>query len=319
MSQTASPQPVSIPTASYQAFEQGAHSERFLIHLLGSQLKGGIGALYSNFDLKDPNILQQIMRQLESEGKDVANPLGLFGNDVDNAENELQKALRAALEWSNQNDGQINVSKTGQVEMRPVLEVLDGRTPRNIEQQDAQKLQNFFSAVFDNPSEVDLSAPNAFDAWYSKIKESEIPKVQLHPERIPAAAMQSADLSRQPALTASAKLGFVDSVEMAEGKMWEATGKLALACVVAGVSVGAAAISGGALLPLATTAFSWSAMGLAATATGTAATTAVSAGIGVVQAVGDVGKSVVSAVSALPPCQYVARLFNRQHEAAYAR
>lgn len=330
---TAPLQPVSIPTASYQAFEQGAHSERFLIHLLGSQLKGGIGALYSNFDLKDPNILQQIMRQLESEGKDVGNPLSLFGNDVDNAENELQKALRASLEWSNRNDDQINVSRSGKTEMRPVLQVLDDRAPRNILAEDAQKLQNFFLAVFENSSEVDLSAPNAFDTWYNRIKNDGIPAVEIHPERIPAAAMQSGDLSRQQALTASAKLGFVDSVQTAEGKMWEATGKLTLACVVAGASVLVATATGGlaipivgvvSMAPIATGAFQVSGLVLAATATGTAATTAVSAGIGVVQAVGDVGKSVVSAIpgacqSVRNGCQYVAGLFNRQHAMEHAR
>lgn len=292
------PQPVSIPAASYQAFEKGAHSERFLIHLLGSQLNGGMAALYNQFDVSNPDVLSQIIHQLELEGKDFGNPLGLFGNDPASAANELKKALQASLEWSKQNNNEINVSRSGGNEMRPVLQVLDSRASRNILAEDAQKLQNFFSAVFDNPSEVDLSAPNAFDAWYNRIKKDGIPAVEIHPERIPAAAMQSGDLSQQSALTASAKLGFVGSVEMAEGKMLEATGKLVLACVVAGASVGAAAISGGALLPLATTAFSWSAMGLAATATGTAATTALSAGIGVVQAVGG--------------------LFNHQH-AAHAR
>jgi hypothetical protein len=300
------PLPVSIPTATYQAFEKAAHSERFLIHLLGSQLKGGMAALYSQFDVSNPDVLSQITNQLAIEGKDVSNPLSLFGNDVDNATSEMKKALQAALEWSKNNDDQVNVSKSGQVEKRPVLRVLDSRVPRNILAEDAQKLQNLFLAVFENASEVDLSAPNAFDVWYSKINQGGIPEVQLHCERIPAAAMQSGDLSQQSALTTPARLGFVDSVERAEGLMWSATGKAALACVVAGAGVAVAAISGGALLPLAATAFSVSGMGFTATAVGSAATTALSAGAGVVSA----GIEVVQAVGGL---------FNRQHEMAHAR
>jgi hypothetical protein len=300
------PLPVSIPTATYQAFEQGAHSERFLIHLLGSQLKGGMATVYSQFDVSNPDVLSQITNQLAIEGKDVSNPLSLFGNDVGNAKSEMQKALQAALQWSQANGDQVNVSKSGRTDMKSVLQVLDSRAPRNILAQDAQKLQNLFLAVFENPSEVDLSAPNAFDVWYKRIKDGNIPTITIHPERIAAAAMQSGDLSQQSVLTAPAKLGFVDSVERAEGLMWSATGKAALACVVAGAGVAVAAISGGALLPLAATAFSVSGMGFTATAVGSAATTALSAGAGVVSA----GIEVVQAVGGL---------FNRQHEAAYAR
>jgi hypothetical protein len=78
------------------------------------------------------------------------------------------------------------------------------------------------------------------------------------------------------------------------------------------------------MAPVATTAFQVSGLVLAATATGTAATTALSTGIEVVQAAGDVGKSFVSTIpgayqSARNGCQYVAGLFNRQHEMAHAR
>jgi hypothetical protein len=329
----ADPPPLSIPIATYQAFEQRAHSERFLIRFLGLQFRGGMAAVYSQFNFSDPDVLSQMMDALEKQGKDVSNPLSLFGNDVDNATSEMKKALQEALQWSQGNDDQVNVSKSGQVEKRPVLQVLGSRAPRNILAQDAQKLQNLFLAVFENPSEVNLSAPNAFDVWYSKINQSGIPEVQLHCERIPAAAMQSGDLSQQSALPAQARPGFVGSVAIAEGKMWKAFGQSALVCAAAGVGVIAAAATGGlsvpivgvlSMAPFATTAFQVSGLVLAATATGTAATTALSAGIGVVQAVGDVGKPVVSALpgayeSARNGCQYVAGLFNRQHEAGYAR
>jgi len=248
----------SPPVAVAQVLPQGAAAEPFLIHLLASQLKGGISRL-NEFNVKDPDILSQIMGQLAQEGRDVANPLSLFEKNRE----QITDAFNKALEWSQNNDIRVNVRAFGDPDYQPVLDVLKSRQSKKLSEADAQKLQNLFSGMFRESDTADLSNTDGLDKFYLNIKQNGVPDIDL--SRAEALQAQQLAATLQPTNQVQARVGFSDRLADTESGMYELSGKMLIGTVVC---LGAAAVFAttgcaipiiGACAPAALTCASWAA------------------------------------------------------------
>jgi len=222
---------------------KSAEAEKFYIHLFGSRLNGGLSSISAY--LKDPDILEYVLDQLVIEGKDYSDANSLFSGGKSNE--DATQALQDAYDFS----------------VLPNPDI-DGRPAKKLFHSKAEKMQSFFSSLFNNPLLVpELDNDNGLDDFYSNqfYNNPSYPTVNIQPPQATQAtqvgqsgAAGGLDLSKPPPYPVyKAKLTMSDRTQRVEGIAYGTAGKFLMATGASLLLWGGTALTGGTLAPVAAT------------------------------------------------------------------